>query len=109
MSINPGDIRTVYTTSPFVNAGNTPTDPTTVRVRWKVHGGTETVWTYGTDSQVVKDGTGLYHADIPVAEVGLYYYRIEGTGTVQAAEEGTFLSESPFFTATTMGRSVRPA
>lgn len=95
-TINPGDVRTVYTSSPFVNDAGVATDPTTITVRWRRHGGTETVWTYGTDAEVVRDGAGLYHADIPITASGLYYYKIAGSGSVDAAEEGTFLAETFF-------------
>ena len=45
------------------HAAGTPTDPTSVRLRWRVAGGVETTWAFGTDVQVVKDGVGLYHAE----------------------------------------------
>jgi hypothetical protein len=88
--INTGDIVRVATTPGFVNAAGALTDPTVVRLRWRVAGGTETTWIYLTDSQVVKDSVGVYHADIPVIAAGLHYFRWEGTGTVTAAEESTF-------------------
>lgn len=76
--------------SGFKNASGALTDPTTVKLRWRVAGGTETIWTYGTDMQIVKDSTGVYHADIPVVVKGLHYARWIGTGTVAAASEITF-------------------
>ena len=96
MSINPGDLVRVSTAPGFKNAAGALADPTTVKLRWKRHGEAETLWTYLTDSQVVRDSIGLFHADIPVAEPGLHYFRWEGTGSVTAAEEGTFSVESNF-------------
>jgi hypothetical protein len=93
--INPGDIVRLKTDPPFTNAAGTPTDPTTVKVRWRRFN-EETVWTYGVGSQVVRDGAGVYHADLEVTEIGTYYFRWEGTGTVEAAEESTFISYSDF-------------
>jgi hypothetical protein len=89
-NINPGDIVRVSTTPGFATAAGVLTDPTIVRLKWRVAGGVETTWAYGTDAQVVKDSVGLYHADIPVVAAGLHYFRWEGTGTVTAAEESTF-------------------
>jgi hypothetical protein len=92
--INPGDVRRV--SGSFTNPAGVATDPTTISVRWRHHRGTETTWVYGTDTQVVRDSAGVFHADIPITVSGLYYYKFEGTGAVQAAEEGTFLAETFF-------------
>ena len=94
--INPGDIVRVVTTPGFKNAAGTLTDPTTVSLRWRVAGGLETTWVYGTDAEVVKDSVGVYHADIPVIAAGLHYFRWKGTGAVTAAEEGTFTVATSF-------------
>lgn len=91
MSINPGDLVRVSTDPPFTNAAGVATDPTTVTLEWRRAGGATTTWVYGTDVEVVRDAAGTFHADIPIAERGLHYYRWVGTGAVQAAEEGTFL------------------
>lgn len=94
--INPGDMVRVSTLPGFTNDAGALADPTTVTLRWRVAGGTETAWVFGVDSQVVRDSIGLYHADIPVVAVGLHYFRWEGTGTVVAAEEGTFSATTWF-------------
>ncbi len=96
MDYNPGDIVRVYTDPGFSNDAGVLADPTTITVRWRVAGGVETLWTFGTNAQVVKDSVGVYHADIPVTTPGLHYYRWEGTGAVAAAEEGTFNVTSYF-------------
>lgn len=95
-AINPGDVVRVSTAPGFKNAAGAPADPTTVTLRWRRHGGTTTMWVFGTDVQVVKDSVGVYHADIPVTEHGLHYFRWEGTGAVVAAEEGYFSVSSDF-------------
>jgi hypothetical protein len=94
--INPGDIVRVSTAPGFKDLAGTLADPTTVKLLWRRHGESTTTWVYLTDSQVVKDSVGLYHADIPVVEPGLHYFRWEGTGAVVAAEEGTFSASSYF-------------
>lgn len=99
--IYPGNVVTVRTNDPavagsgFKNGAGVLTDPTVVTLRWRRHGEAETVWLVAA-GQVVKDSTGVYHADIPVTEPGLHYYRWEGTGAVAAAAEGTFSAESNF-------------
>jgi hypothetical protein len=95
--INPGDVVTVSTSPGFKNAAGVLADPTTVTLKWRVFSDDDlTTWVYGTDSQVVKDSTGLYHADIPVTKAGRHYFRWEGDGTVTAAEEGSFLAVTKF-------------
>lgn len=93
-NIVPGDVVRVTTDPGFTNAAGAPADPTTVNLLWKVgSGGAVTTWTRpaaGPDTQIVKDATGVYHADIPVVEAGVHYFRWEGTGAVVAAEEGRF-------------------
>lgn len=93
---NPGDVARVDTSPGFKNSAGTLTDPTAVKVRWKAPSGAVTTWTYLTDSQVVKDSVGMYHADIPITLAGTHYYGWLGTGAVGAAEEGTFLAVSAF-------------
>jgi hypothetical protein len=101
VTIYAGSIVTVRTNDPavagsgFKNAAGVLTDPTTVTLLWRRHGETTTTWTV-TAGQIVKDSTGVYHADLPVTEPGLHYFRWEGTGTVVAAAEGTFSVESSF-------------
>lgn len=98
--INPGDIRTVRVAfSTVAGLVTTPADPTTVSLKWWPHGVAETTWVFGSDGQVVKDGTGEYHADIPIALPGLHYYEWVGTGVAAAVEQG-------YFTATTYRRDA---
>lgn len=96
LTVDAGDIVRLATSVAFKIANGTPTDPTTVRVRirppWPSD---EIVYVYGTDSEVVHDGAGLFHADIePGALVdtpaGTWRYRIEGEGAVTGAEDGVF-------------------
>ncbi len=79
----------------------TPTDPAAIKVRIMKPSGTIVILTYGTGTEVVRDSAGTYHADfIPAdnTEAGDWYYRWEGTGTLQAANEGIFkVRPSPFF------------
>lgn len=103
--INPGDVVRVRTNDPavagsgFKNAAGALTDPTTVNLKWRRHGETDTTWTWtsGTPGpNIVRDSVGVFHADITVVEPGLHYFRWEGTGALVAAEEGSFSAESNF-------------
>lgn len=67
-----------------------PTDPTTVVFKYKSPSGAITTWTFGVNSQVVKDGLGIYRADIDVNAGGTWYFRWEGTGAVQGAIQDSF-------------------
>lgn len=66
------------------------TDPTVVRCKVRAPGGAVTTSLYGTDAALVKDATGTYHLDLTLTLTGTYYYRWEGTGAAQAAEETAF-------------------
>jgi hypothetical protein len=88
-TINPGDLVTVKTDPPFSSNG-TPADPTTVKLVWRRRGSPPTTWVYGTDTEVVRDSAGTFHASIPIDRPGKYYFRWVGTGAVTAAEENSF-------------------
>ena len=83
-----GDI--VRVSVEFKNLTGTLTDPTTVTLKYRDPTGTLTDWTV-TAGEIVKDGVGLYHADVSPTAAGIWAYRFVGVGTLQAAEEGTFL------------------
>lgn len=85
-----GDL--VRVTAAFTNAAGTATDPTTVVCRVKSPSST-TMYTYLTDAALVKDSTGNYHLDVSANESGQWWYRWEGTGAVQQAEEDSFIVE----------------
>ena len=62
------------------------TDPTTVTLKVKNPTGTTTIYTYAL-AEITKSATGIYYKDISVDDDGIYAYRFEGTGTVEAATE----------------------
>ena len=83
----------------FVNISNAPADPTTVTVKYEKPGPPPVVTTkiYGTDVEVVKDSTGVYHIDISLDQSGSWRYRWIGTGDVEAAAQSTFSVTAKFF------------
>lgn len=84
-----GDL--VRASTAFTNSGGTATDPSTVTVKYRVGAGVVTTYVYGTDAEVEKDSTGNYHVDILANISGVYHVRWEGTGTVTAADEDTWI------------------
>lgn len=96
--ISVGDVVQVKTEPGFSldDAGANPADPSTVTLTWYVRGDPPTVWTYGVGTDVVRDQLGVFHADIPIAKRGKYFYRWAGVGAVTAAEEGSFEVKSDF-------------
>ncbi len=72
-------------------------DPTGVVAKFETPANADTTYTYGVDGALVKDATGRYHFDIDVTAAGTWTYRFNGTGTGQAAIEGTFIAKATTF------------
>lgn len=89
MPYYPGQVLTTRAT--FTNTQtDTKYDPTTVKVKYRYKGRNVETLTYGVDANVYKDGTGSYHADIPLSSPGglLYVAWIgEGTGATEKWDE----------------------
>ncbi len=73
-----------------VETSGIPTDPTTVVFKHKSPSGAVTTWTFGVNSQVVKDGVGIYRADIDVNAGGTWNFRWECSGAAQGAIQDSF-------------------
>ena len=82
-----GDV--VRLTANFTNLSNTPSDPSAVILRIKQPDASISVHNFPS-GDIVKDSTGVYHFDLSISDSGDYYYRFEGTGSVQAAGETLF-------------------
>jgi hypothetical protein len=74
----------------FRNAALALTDPTTVSIKITLPDKSATTYVYGTDSEVVKDSTGVYYMDFSCDTAGIHKYHWHGTGAVQAAKSGEF-------------------
>ena len=73
-------------------------DPAAVFFKFKdPTSGVVTIYTYGVDSQLVKDSTGKYHVDVNASSVGRWYYKFYSTGSGQAAYENHFSVKSSNF------------
>ena len=75
---------------------NVLTDPTVVTCKVKDPSGNVVPYVYGTDAELVKDSTGIYHVDVVTDEKKQWNVRFEGTGTCTAVEESAFGVRSVF-------------
>lgn len=75
---------------------DTLTDPTSVICKVMDPSRNVSTYVYGTDAEVVKDSTGIYHVDIVANEKKEWNVRFEGTGACVAVEELTFGTNSAF-------------
>ena len=73
-------------------------DPTAVTLLYRSGSVQLATFTYGTDEIVVRDGTGLYHADLDTtgSPASQWTYEWTGAGTVIAAADGAFNVEVAF-------------
>jgi len=62
------------------------TDPTTVTLKIRNLLGVTSTYTYAL-AQITKSAVGVYYKDISLDRSGEWFYRWEGTGTVEAANE----------------------
>lgn len=69
----------------FRNSAGAFADPvTSVKFIVKDPNGTESVYVYGVDDEVVKDSTGNYHLDLLLTAHGEWFYRFLGTSPLGA-------------------------
>lgn len=89
-----GDL--VRCTGTFASAGAN-VNPDAIMFKVKTPAGVVTTYTYGTDTALVREATGIYHVDVNATDAGEYVYRFWSTGTGQAASEGKFFVRSTLF------------
>lgn len=66
----------------------TAADPGALLLKIKGPSGTVATFTYGIGADIVRDGLGAYHADLPLATAGLWAYRWELAAPNAGAAEG---------------------
>lgn len=69
---------------------NALVDPTNVFAAVKTPNGVTTVYTYGTDAEVVKTGVGEYYVEINANASGTWHYRGYSTGSYKGSNEESF-------------------
>lgn len=77
-------------TGTFKTSADALLDPSVVLFEFRKPGAAVVLYTYPTDTQLVKDSTGVYHVDLSLDTAGAWVYRWYSTGTGQAAEPGEF-------------------
>lgn len=73
-----------------VTRTNVLTDPAALTVTVKPPTGSNVIYTYGVDAQIVKDATGVYRCLIDCAMSGTYNVYWKGTGAAKAAKSVAF-------------------
>ena len=68
----------------FSSMQGTPTDPSTITLKVRPPGGTQTYYTFA-GGQLIKDSTGVYRIDLTVTVAGAWTYRWEGSGAIVIA------------------------
>jgi hypothetical protein len=75
--------------------GGTAVDPTAIQAKWKRDGGAGvagrlTPYIYGTDAEIVKDSTGVYHIALTADAEGVWTVAWKGTGAAVVVNQDTF-------------------
>lgn len=89
-----GDRTKVYTSSAFTDEDGVEVDPDVITFTIEDPSGNSETYIYGTDAEVLRDGTGLYSIYVNLDEPGLWNYRIEAedaSGIYMGADEGSLL------------------
>lgn len=89
MATNTYDIGDMVKLQSTFTVSDVATDPTTITFTLREPNNTVTTYVYGTDSQLVKSGTGIYYVNWTVRMSGKHRWRMVGTGACVAAAEGT--------------------
>lgn len=80
------------------DAAGVTADPSALVARIVKPDGTATTYTYGTDAELVKSGTGVYYVDVPLTQAGTWHVRFKSTtGTITAASHAQLIADpDPF-------------
>ncbi len=85
-------------TGGFLNSSGVLTDPSTVTLKYRTSETGAVITVTYPAAPVVKDGTGLYHADLDTtgSAEALWSYEWVGSGLVQAVASSAFIVRDPF-------------
>ncbi len=91
MTIQLLDVGDIFqSTVTFKNAAGTPTDPTTITLKWREPDGTIVTKTT-SDPEVTSVGSGVFTGDVAATQVGRYHGRWIGAGAIVAEEPFEFV------------------
>jgi len=74
-------------TAVFTDISGDAADPSVIKFKVNPPKGADEEYIYGTDTEVVRTGVGVYHFDLLLDEAGSWYYRWVGSGNVAKAFE----------------------
>lgn len=86
MSYQTGDVARI--TGTFRNDSEAVADPSTLTFTFRAPDGTETTYTYGIDSELVKSSTGVYIVDLELSAAGRWAWKWQATGTAAGVDVG---------------------
>lgn len=69
----------------FVDSDGDPADPDTVQIIHRAPDLTETVYEFGTDSEVTNPAVGQFDFTLRLVDYRRHYFRAVGTGTIDDA------------------------
>ena len=84
-----GELVKVSTTFKNATTGGV-IDPDVVKLSIRTPAGIVTTYTYGVDSDLIKEDVGQYYAMIDANQAGFWFYRWWSTGSGQTAKEKEF-------------------
>jgi hypothetical protein len=80
--------QSVRLTLNLTDINNAAADPGALRLKLRSPAGTLIEYQYGVSGVVLRDGVGVFHADIPLQEPGHYLWRWESDAPNAGASEG---------------------
>ena len=92
-----GDKAVITSTFTDPAASDAKVDPSVVAFKVKNPNGTQTTYTYGTDSEAAKTSTGIYTLTVNITMAGVWAWRSYSTGSYQGAAQGSFEVEASEF------------
>lgn len=93
-TVDIGDSRILKATVKDVNGALV--DPTTLTFQVGFKDGSATEYVYGNDSEVVRDGEGLYHLIFTFTAAGTWAWRVQTTNPALAESRTVVVKKSPF-------------
>lgn len=87
----------------FTDEDGAPADPTTVTATVRDPSGNVSSYIV-TSGQIIRDGVGAYHLDVPVDEAGDWFASFVGTGAIASIEEVSFFGRTRLADADGPGR-----
>ncbi len=74
----------------ITDSAGAPADPGTLRLKTKSPNNQVQTYTFGASGEVIRDGAGLFHADILLNAPGTWAWRWETSAPNAGADEGAF-------------------